>query len=65
MFSRALRDYVSHVLPALGVKRVQVRTFQEWAREQCRRLFPTPAARDSRETTPAVVHAPEAPSGAC
>src|SRR5262249_42484671 len=39
VFSRALRNYVSHVLPALGVKRVQVKTLQEWSGEQCRRLF--------------------------
>ena len=32
VFSPALRDYVSHVLPALQVERVQVRTFEEWAR---------------------------------
>ena len=32
VFSPALRDYVSHVLPALGVERVHVRTFHEWAR---------------------------------
>ena len=31
VFSPALRDYVSHVLPALGVGRVQVRTFHDWA----------------------------------
>ncbi len=54
VFSRALRDYVAHVLPALGVTRVQVRTFQEWAAEQRRRLFPRlPASH--RENTPAPV----------
>ncbi len=40
VFSRALRDYVSHVLPALGVRRVRVCTFTEWAEEQRRRHFP-------------------------
>jgi len=40
VFSRALRDYVSHVLPALGVNSVHVRTFLEWSTEQVRRLFP-------------------------
>jgi hypothetical protein len=29
-----------HVLPALGVKRVQVKTLQEWSSELCRGLFP-------------------------
>lgn len=54
VFSKALRDYVSHVLPALGVTRVQVRTFDEWAAEQVRRLFPKLPRRTS-EFTPAVV----------
>src|SRR4029077_2038460 len=40
VFSPALRDYVSHVLPALGVEHVQARTFYEWAAEQVARLFP-------------------------
>jgi len=54
VFSPALRDYVSHVLPALGVREVQVRTFHEWAREIRRRLLPMlPVER--REDTPAVV----------
>jgi DNA helicase-2/ATP-dependent DNA helicase PcrA len=54
VFSRALRDYVGHVLPALGVTRVQVRTFHEWASECCRRLFPR-LPRTIRDPTPAVV----------
>jgi DNA helicase-2/ATP-dependent DNA helicase PcrA len=54
VFSPALRDYVSHVLPALGVQRVQVRTFHSWAAEQRRRLFPQ-LPNQMREDTPAVV----------
>jgi ATP-dependent DNA helicase UvrD/PcrA len=54
VFSAALRDYVSHVLPALGVRRVQVRTFHEWATEHTRRLFPQ-LPRATREDTPALV----------
>ncbi|MCW5893252.1 MAG: ATP-binding domain-containing protein [bacterium] len=54
VFSPALRDYVSHVLPALGVARVQVRTFPEWAAEQVRRLWPK-LPRAIRETVPGVV----------
>jgi len=54
VFSPALRNYVSHVLPALGVRRVQVRTFNEWATEQVRRLFPMLPHR-GRDDTPAVV----------
>jgi DNA helicase-2/ATP-dependent DNA helicase PcrA len=54
VFSPALRKYVGHVLPALGVKRVQVRTFSEWAREQRRRLYPDLPDR-RRDDTPAPV----------
>ncbi len=54
VFSPALRDYVSHVLPALGVQRVPVRTFHEWAADQVRRLFPM-LPRATRDDTPAVV----------
>ncbi|MCX8072686.1 MAG: ATP-binding domain-containing protein [Candidatus Binatia bacterium] len=54
VFSKGLRDYVSHVLPALGVHHVQVHTFADWAAEQVRRLFPK-LPRKTRELTPAVV----------
>jgi DNA helicase-2/ATP-dependent DNA helicase PcrA len=54
VFSRALRDYVSHVLPALGVRRARVSTFQEWAREQRRRHFPM-LPRETRDDAPAIV----------
>lgn len=54
VFSPALRDYVSHVLPALGVEHVQVRTFYEWAAEHVARLFPR-LPRHVREDTPALV----------
>jgi DNA helicase-2/ATP-dependent DNA helicase PcrA len=54
VFSPALRDYVSHVLPALGVEDVQVKTFHEWAAEQRRRLLPALPER-VREDTPALV----------
>jgi len=54
VFSPALRDYVSHVLPALGVQHVQVRTFHEWAAEHVARLFPK-LPRQVREDTPALV----------
>jgi len=55
VFSHALEAYVSHVLPALGVSRVAVRTFSDWATEQRRRLFPE-LPRELRENTPAEVH---------
>jgi DNA helicase-2/ATP-dependent DNA helicase PcrA len=54
VFSPALRDYVSHVLPALGVEHVQVRTFYQWAAEHVARLFPR-LPRHVREDTPALV----------
>jgi DNA helicase-2/ATP-dependent DNA helicase PcrA len=50
VFSPALRDYVSHVLPALGVEGVQVRTFHEWAAEQRRRLLPALPERLREDT---------------
>lgn len=55
VFSDALKAYVAHVLPALGISRAQVRTFSDWAAEQRRRLFPE-LPRDVRESTPAEVH---------
>jgi DNA helicase-2/ATP-dependent DNA helicase PcrA len=54
VFSQGLRDYVGHVLPALGVRNVQVRTFQEWAATQRRRLFPK-LPNEPRSDTPALV----------
>jgi DNA helicase-2/ATP-dependent DNA helicase PcrA len=54
VFSRALRDYVDHVLPALGVHHVQVRTFTSWGAEVCRSHFRN-LPRAIREDTPAVV----------
>jgi len=52
--SPALRDYVSHVLPSLGVRQVGVMTFGDWAAALRRRLFPElPDA--ARAHTPDVV----------
>lgn len=55
VFSPALRQYVGHVLPALGVTRVAVKTFHDWAMEQVRRVLPA-LPRAVRELTPAGVH---------
>jgi DNA helicase-2/ATP-dependent DNA helicase PcrA len=53
-FSPALRDYVRHVLPALGVSGVQLVTWAEWAaRERARRYPRLPA--EARDDTPAAV----------
>jgi DNA helicase-2/ATP-dependent DNA helicase PcrA len=54
VFSAGLRNYVSHVLPALGVDQVRVVTFREWAAEQRRRHFPR-LPTPSRPDTPARV----------
>lgn len=54
VFSAALRDYVGHVLPALGIETVQVRTYRDWAAEHARRLFPK-LPRSTREDAPAIV----------
>ena len=54
VFSRALRDYVSHVLPALGVGEVNIRTFGEWAHFQRRNHYGK-LPHGHRHDTPAVV----------
>ena len=54
VFSQGLRNYVGHVLPALGVEGVQVSTFHDWAARQRRQLFPSLPDRH-REDTPALV----------
>jgi DNA helicase II / ATP-dependent DNA helicase PcrA len=54
VFSKALRDYVGHVLPALGISGVRVETFTAWAQGLRRRHFPN-LPRASRDDTPAVV----------
>ena len=40
VWGRAMRDYVAHVLPALGVEGVQVTTWERWARSMVRRHYP-------------------------
>lgn len=54
VFSPGLRNYVSHVLPALGVHEVAIRTWHEWASHQRARHFPALPKRQ-REDAPAVV----------
>ena len=51
-FSTALRRYVGHVLPSLGVENVRIVSFSDWANAQRRHHFPSlPSA--VREDTPA------------
>lgn len=54
VFSKALRDYVAHVLPALGTENVQVRTYKHWSAQQRKRHFPR-LPKKIREHTPEVV----------
>ncbi len=54
VFSPALRNYVSHVLPGLGLNHVRISTFQDWAASERRRHFPA-FPHHSRDDTPAVV----------
>ena len=54
VFSPALRNYVGHVLPSLGLAKVQVSTLHSWLAEQRRRHFPQ-LPRAVRESAPALV----------
>lgn len=54
VFSPALKDYVSHVLPSLGVPNVKVNHFREWSRSLVRQHF-NPLPRSVRDDTPAPV----------
>lgn len=40
VWGRAMRDYVQHVLPALGVSGVQVTTWSAWSRSKVKSHFP-------------------------
>jgi DNA helicase-2/ATP-dependent DNA helicase PcrA len=55
VFSRALRDYVSRVLPGLGIHRVLPLTFPDWARDQRMRHLPKLPKR-LRDDTPEIVN---------
>ena len=54
VFSGALRNYVRHVLPALGVDNVRIVTFHDWAADQRRRHFPN-LPTETRDDAPAEV----------
>ncbi len=55
MFSRALSRYISRVLPALGIRGVQVRTLQDWAAFMRRRLLPGLVTQYSDDTPTPVI----------
>jgi DNA helicase-2/ATP-dependent DNA helicase PcrA len=54
VFSPALRNYVGHVLPSLGLGSVQISTLHSWLTEQRHRHFPQ-LPRRTREDAPALV----------
>ncbi len=54
VWGKALRDYISGVLPGLGVGGVPVDTWHHWANEATRRAFPF-LPRDRATDTPEVV----------
>ena len=54
MFSEALRSYVRHVLPSLGLHQVQPTTYRFWERGVRRRHFPQFPEKE-REDTPGIV----------
>jgi DNA helicase-2/ATP-dependent DNA helicase PcrA len=54
VFSPALRNYVGHVLPSLGLANVEILTLHCWLAEQRRRHFPQ-LPRRTREDAPALV----------
>jgi len=56
VYSRALQRYVEHVLPSLGLGRVGIRTYRQWAHDQRTRHFPE-LPRATREDTPPWVQA--------
>lgn len=55
VWGRAMRDYVAHVLPALGVDGVQVTTWERWARTMVRRHYPRLPGQIADDTPEPVV----------
>ena len=54
VWGKALRDYISHVLPGLGVSGVQVNTWKDWSSQIMKRLFHA-LPKDRADDTPEVV----------
>lgn len=55
VWGRAMRDYVAHVLPALGVDGVHVTTWERWARSMVKRHYPRLPQRVADDTPEPVV----------
>ncbi|MFP6639368.1 MAG: hypothetical protein VCC04_03915, partial [Myxococcota bacterium] len=53
VFSPALRNFVGHVLPSLGLSHVRIVSYREWVAEERRRHFPR-LPLTQREDTPAL-----------
>ncbi len=62
VFNEALVGYISRVLPALGVHRVQVSTFSRWARSQRNRHIPGLPIYHSQDTPPVVTRLKKHPA---
>lgn len=56
VWGRALRDYVSKVLPSLGVGGVSVVTWGDWSRQLVARHFPALPGHNNANTPSSVVH---------
>lgn len=56
VWGRAMKDYVAHVLPALGVEGVQVTTWTAWARATVRRHLTALPAAVSEDTPEPAMH---------
>jgi DNA helicase-2/ATP-dependent DNA helicase PcrA len=54
VFSRALQNFVGHVLPSLGLQHVRIVTYHDWVHEERRRHFPQ-LPTEQREDTPASI----------
>jgi len=54
VWGRALRDYISYVLPSLGVHEVPVQTFSSWASMLVQRHFPFLPKKVAQDTPEAV-----------
>ena len=50
VWGRAMRDYVQHVLPALGVEGVQVTTWSAWSRARTQTHFPGLPSHQAEDT---------------
>jgi DNA helicase-2/ATP-dependent DNA helicase PcrA len=55
VFSVALRSYVAHVLPSLGLDGVRIVTYREWIAEQRRRHLPQMPNRTREDTAGLIV----------